>query len=394
MASLQKKGGSWYCQFKYQQKRHTVTIGKVEETEAKVTAARIDYLLMRIRQRLLEVPAGVDIGAFIEHDGKPPAVQLEVPVRVVTTYSELRDAYLQTFSHGAIESNTLYTSKIHLEHLAQTLGKKFQMDKLELADLQKHVDRRQREVSATTIKKEIDTLRVAWNWACRMKLTKGPFPSPGLVYPKTDEKLPFMTVVEVERRLRAGADPNALWECLYLTHGEIADLLDQIHERDINTWIYPAFVFTAHTGARRSEMMRARTEDVDFESCTITIREKKRKKGQRTTRRVPMTVRLLETLKSWLADRNSITPLFSNGPQPLTPQTAQNSFERAVKGSRWQVMRGWHVLRHSFISALASRGVDQRIIDDFVGHQTEQQRRRYRHLYPSTQQEAIRGVFD
>ena len=26
----------------------------------------------------------------------------------------------------------------------------------------------------------------------------------------------------------------------------------------------------------------------------------------------------------------------------------------------------------------ASRGVDQRIIDDFVGHQTEEQRRRYR----------------
>ena len=56
-------------------------------------------------------------------------------------------------------------------------------------------------------------------------------------------------------------------------------------------------------------------------------------------------------------------------------------------------MRGWHVLRHSFISALASKGVDQRLVDDFVGHQTEEQRRRYRHLYPSTQQEAIRGVF-
>src|SRR4029079_6560211 len=42
----------------------------------------------------------------------------------------------------------------------------------------------------------------------------------------------------------------------------------------------------------------------------------------------------------------------------------------------------YHILRHSFISALASEGVDQRVIDEVVGHQSEEQRKRYRHLYP------------
>jgi integrase len=51
------------------------------------------------------------------------------------------------------------------------------------------------------------------------------------------------------------------------------------------------------------------------------------------------------------------------------------------------------VFRHSFISALASKGVDQRIIDDLVGHCTEQQRRRYRHLYPNVKEEAVLSVF-
>jgi hypothetical protein len=37
--------------------------------------------------------------------------------------------------------------------------------------------------------------------------------------------------------------------------------------------------------------------------------------------------------------------------------------------------------------------VDQRLIDDMVGHQTEEQRRRYRHLYPDVKQEAIKRVF-
>ena len=31
-------------------------------------------------------------------------------------------------------------------------------------------------------------------------------------------------------------------------------------------------------------------------------------------------------------------------------------------------LKGWHVFRYSFISALASKGVDQRVIDDLVGH--------------------------
>ena len=33
------------------------------------------------------------------------------------------------------------------------------------------------------------------------------------------------------------------------------------------------------------------------------------------------------------------------------------------------------------------------IIDDFVGHQTDQQRVRYRHLFPNVTQAAIDGVF-
>ncbi len=52
-------------------------------------------------------------------------------------------------------------------------------------------------------------------------------------------------------------------------------------------------------------------------------------------------------------------------------------------------MRGWH----SFISALASVGVDQRVIDEVVGHQSEEQRKRYRHFYPKVVRAAIDRVF-
>src|SRR5205814_4468148 len=78
---------------------------------------------------------------------------------------------------------------------------------------------------------------------------------------------------------------------------------------------------------------------------------------------------------------------------PLTRNEAHDHFQRLTGGSRWEVLRGWHVLRHSFVSNLASRGVDQRMIDEWLGHTSEAMRRRYRHLIPSTQRQALRSVF-
>ena len=77
----------------------------------------------------------------------------------------------------------------------------------------------------------------------------------------------------------------------------------------------------------------------------------------------------------------------------VTADEAHDHFKRTVADSKWQVLRGYHVLRHSFISALASEGVDQRVIDEVVGHQSEEQRKRYRHLYPAVMREAIARVF-
>ncbi len=73
--------------------------------------------------------------------------------------------------------------------------------------------------------------------------------------------------------------------------------------------------------------------------------------------------------------------------------SAHDHLKRALAGGRWSMVRGWHVLRHSFISNCAARGVDQRLIDAWVGHTTEEMRRRYRHLLPDHSARAIRTVF-
>ena len=63
------------------------------------------------------------------------------------------------------------------------------------------------------------------------------------------------------------------------------------------------FRLAAHTGARRSEIVSSLKTDFDFEGRFVLIREKKRVRGRRTTRAVPLSPRLAEVMKGWVADR-------------------------------------------------------------------------------------------
>ena len=172
---------------------------------------------------------------------------------------------------------------------------------------------------------------------------------------------------------------------------------------------------------------------MDFTGNTVLVREKKRTRGQRTTRRVPLTPFLKEVLREWLAIHPGGPALFCHAgtvarskkrsrttghqnekkrpsslkgrmatvkkrEQPaqaaLTRNEVHDHFKRVLAGTKWEMMRGLHTLRHSFISACASKGVDQRLVQEWAGHMNEATSKRYRHLYPSTQQEAIKGVFE
>jgi integrase len=220
------------------------------------------------------------------------------------------------------------------------------------------------------------------------------FPGGGLDYAKVEEGLPFMTWEEALARIAAGDDPEGVWDCVYLRPGEVAQVLQWVKGRPVSPWVYPMLCFAAYTGARRSEVVRALPSDVDLAGGVVTVREKKRDKKKLTTRRVPLTPFLKEVLADWLAKRAKGATLFcKQDGKEITPREAHNYFQRGLRLSKWNVLKGWHVFRHSFISDLASKGVDQRIIDDVVGHQTEEQRRRYRHLYPDVKQQAVNLVF-
>jgi integrase len=237
----------------------------------------------------------------------------------------------------------------------------------------------------------------------------GPFPNRGLKYPKTSEKPPFQTRQEIERQVSRGGlteiEQEELWDCLYLTVLEIEEVLALVKRRAGRPFLYPMCVMAAHTGTRRSEILRALANDFDFEGELVTIREKKRSRSKRTTRTVPLSPLVRRVMAGWLESCPGSRYAFcqdvsaggnGNGSpqwQPITIGQATDHLKRTLRGTKWEKMRGWHVFRHSFISNCASRSVDQRMIDVWSGHQTDEMRRRYTHLFPDAQQEAIRLVF-
>jgi hypothetical protein len=73
MASLHERTGTFRVIFRFHGKQHFASIGQVSKEEAEAKAAHVDYLLMRLKQGLIELPPGVGIVELVQHDGKPPA---------------------------------------------------------------------------------------------------------------------------------------------------------------------------------------------------------------------------------------------------------------------------------------------------------------------------------
>jgi integrase len=415
MATIERRRNRFRLIFYHLGRRYATSLKTTNQREADAIAGSVERTLQLLEQRVLEVPDGADLVTFVLTAGKQTDKPKPPPIR---TLKELHDRYLKAHELGAMEANSLGTVKMHLRHVAKTLGYGFPVQTLDATHIQQHIDRRCRQkgirkkfLSTTTLKKEVGSMRACWNWGVAAGLLHGPFPvNKSLKYPKSEEKEPFQTWAEIERKISRGGlsdvEVRELWDSLFLTLSEIDELLHYVATNARHDFLYPAFVFSAHTGCRRSEMLRARIDDVDFAGRTVLIRERKRDRNKRTHRRVPLSPLLEQVIRDWIAHHPGGQHLFCHqlvvpgskkrrvSVEPLTRDEANDHFKRTLAGSKWDVLRGWHVFRHSFCSNCAAAGIDQRLIDAWVGHTTEEMRRRYRHLLPNQERQAIQTVFD
>jgi integrase len=414
MASLEfdNPSGKYRIRFRYGGKPFKRSVKTSDRTEAEGVAARVEETIRLLERGRLDLPPGADPGVFILSDGK---LNSKASAGDGRTLDELLKLYKKSLPKDAKAQTTLNTEDTHVSHLLRHLGKTKLAQCVTTAHMQGYTDKRLRDsyrdkpMRPDTVRKEVATFRLIWNWAVSRGYLTGPAPTRGLKYPKTEQKSPFMTREEIEKIIKRGGlseEQNArLWDCIFLTGAQVKEILEYVKSVAEHPFIYPMFVFVAHTGARRSEILRAQVDDFDFQSRTVLIREKKRSHDKSLTyRRVRMSDLLVTTMQDWFAKHPGgqfaiCEPVkIMRGKTrevgvPLSRSEAHDHFKRTLANSKWSKIRGFHAFRHSFASNLAAAGVDQGIIDEWMGHQTEEMRKRYRHLFPEQQQKVIDSVF-
>lgn len=409
MAGLEVRNGRYNLILRFGGKRFVRSLKTDDEDEALAKKLRVEENIRLVESGRLTIPDGADVVTFLLSDGK---LNKKPVVKGSLTIPQLFTAFWEALPVGSLEEPTIDMMKIHQRHLERVLGKRLIVQDLTQGDLQKYVTKRSKQkthkdttITGNTIKKEIVTFNSVWRWGVNAGKLHGDFPKNDLRYPKSKELPVFQTWQEIERQIEAGASDD-LWDALYLDLDEISELLKHVNSTAQLPFLHPMFAFAAYTGARRSELLRSQLSDIDLDGGVVTIREKKRVRGKSSTRRVPISRPLKKILQKWLKDHPGSAFTFCH-PDPipgshrkirddenqLTKDQASHHFRQVLQDSDWEAIKGWHCLRHSFISNCASKGIDQRMIDEWVGHTTESMRRRYRHLFPSSQQDAMKQLF-
>lgn len=146
-------------------------------------------------------------------------------------------------------------------------------------------------------------------------------------------------------------------------------------------------------GLRQSELLGLRWEDVDLVAGRIMVRQAI-VRGRITTpknkkhREIPLSPDLRVALKAQRHLRGEFVWCDLDG-KHLTKGECKHPLWRACKRAGLRRV-GWHVLRHTFASHLAMRGVSLKAIQELMGHATLTMTMRYAHLSPNVKDDAVR----
>ena len=173
----------------------------------------------------------------------------------------------------------------------------------------------------------------------------------------------------------------------FLDFEEAARLLQAADEE----W-RPMLLTAVRTGLRLGELRALRWEDVDLVTRRLVVNQgiargviSSPKNGR--TREVQLSPQLVEILGHHRHLRGEYVFCQPSG-RILTKNGCKAPLKRACRLAGLRQV-GWHMLRHSFASHLAMRGVPIKIIQELMGHATLEMTLRYSHLSPEVKDEAV-----
>jgi integrase len=222
-------------------------------------------------------------------------------------------------------------------------------------DVQRYVTRRSGEVSADTVRKELNSLKHLLRLAMEWEIIPTN-PAQGVKAPKAP----------------AG-------RTRYLQPEELKAVLDTAP-----VWLRPIIGLLAATGMRRSELLGTRWVDVDLANSIIHLRQTK----NGDARPVYLNELALTVLRSLPgSDGHQPTSLFPG----ITPEQVSMAFRRTCRKLGIADCR-LHDLRHTAASHMRLQGHGIDVIADLLGHRDLRMAKRYQHLSPQFLHSAVRSL--
>jgi integrase len=144
------------------------------------------------------------------------------------------------------------------------------------------------------------------------------------------------------------------------------------------------------TGARYGELTRMRASDFSPEAGTIAVRESKAGKP----RHVALTDEGRMIFQALTAGKTGRDAIFvRNDGKGWGPSQQQRPLAAASQRGKIEPSATFHILRHSYASALAMRGVPMGVIAAQLGHtDTRMTEKHYAHLAPNYVAETVRAA--
>ena len=196
------------------------------------------------------------------------------------------------------------------------------------------------------------------------------------------------------------ATPKKPGRIQFLSFSEASRLLEVTVELRWKAW----FVLAMRTGLRLGEMRALRWKNVDLENRKLVVEESFTATGfgltkSGKTRTVPIAIDAAQTLGLWRPRKPKAGELvfqaLKGGPQSHSPihgalnRAAKEACIKKVHRRKDKSHSGVtpHMLRHTFASHAAMRGISIRQIQAWMGHASINQTMRYSHLAPEGQVE-------
>ena len=280
--------------------------------------------------------------------GDPAAKKKQT--KAVILYRELADMHL---AHAASHHRSDGAQRILRNHVIPRFGK-LRLDEIKQQDITRWLaEKRQGGMAPASIAKIRTTLSKSFELARQWELFDG---NPTRHCPKEAHN-------NARERYLTSEEANALrLACECSTNPQLSNVVGLL----------------LLTGARKSELLKAKWSDIDIEKCTWTLNMTKNGRG----RHVPLSQAAMDIIGQ-LPKYPDCPWLLANA-RTLMPFTdIKRSFMAARKLAGLDDVH-IHDLRHSYASALAGAGVDLYTVGKLLGHVNVASTARYAHLANDT----------